>query len=287
MARPRGGRRPPASARRARRRSRRNRGSDLGARVLAAIPAIVFAILIVVQGGLIFALGVGALGIVCLAELYGLLDRAHPVKLAGFITMIALVLAAQYGSQFEVLLVAVAALPLLFGLVLLGPWRRGATAAMAATLLGIYWIGLAIAHAVLLRKLLHGDGIIVDVLVGTFLGDTGAYIGGRMFGRRPLAPVISPNKTVEGMVIGMVTAIAAVWFAGLYQDWLSGTDALILGLGVALAAPVGDLFESLIKRDMEAKDTGRFFGPHGGALDRLDAALFTIPVGYYIWVALM
>ena len=287
MARPRGGRRPPPSARRARRRSRRNRGSDLGARVLAAIPAILFAIFIVIEGGLIFALGVGALGIVCLAELYGLLDRAHPVKLAGFITMIALVLAAEYGRQFQVLLVTVAALPLLFGLVLLGPRRRGATAAMAATVLGIYWIGLAIAHAVLLRKLLHGDAIIVDVLVGTFIGDTGAYIGGRMFGRRPLAPEISPNKTVEGMVIGMVVAIAAVWFAGLYQDWLSGTDALILGLGVALAAPLGDLFESLIKRDMEAKDTGRLFGPHGGALDRLDAALFTIPVGYYIWVALM
>src|ERR1700716_4425503 len=143
MARPRGGGRgaapgPPRSARRARRRSRRNRGSDLGARVLAAIPAILFAIFIVVQGGLIFALGVGALGIVCLAELYGLLDRAPPGKLAGFITMLALVLAAQYGSQFQVLLVAVAALPLLFGLVLLGPRRRGATAAMAVTLLGGY-----------------------------------------------------------------------------------------------------------------------------------------------------
>jgi phosphatidate cytidylyltransferase len=287
MSRPRGGRRPAASARRARRRSRRNRGSDLGARVLAAIPAIVFAIFIVIEGGLVFALGIGALGIVCLAEFYGLVGRAHPIRLAGFVTIIALVLAAEYGSQFQVLLVAVAAVPFLFGLVLLGPRRRGATAAMAATVLGIYWIGLAFAHAVLLRKLTHGDAIIVDVLVGTFIGDTGAYVGGRMFGRRPLAPEISPNKTVEGLLIGMVAAIAAVWFAGLYQDWFSGTDALILGLGVALAAPLGDLFESLIKRDMGAKDTGRLFGPHGGALDRLDAALFTIPVGYYIWVALM
>jgi phosphatidate cytidylyltransferase len=287
MSRPRGGRRPGGRGRRARRRSRRNRSSDLGARVLAAIPAIFFAIFIVIEGGLIFALGIAALGIVCLAEFYGLVARAHPVRLAGFVTMIALVLAAEYGSQFQVLLVAVAGVPFLFGLVLVGPRRRGATAAMAATVLGIYWIGLAIAHAVLLRRLPHGDAIIVDVLVGTFLGDTGAYIGGRMFGRRPLAPEISPNKTVEGLLIGMVVAIAAVWFAGLYQDWFSGTDALILGLGVALAAPLGDLFESLIKRDMEAKDTGRLFGPHGGALDRLDAALFTIPVGYYIWVALM
>jgi phosphatidate cytidylyltransferase len=287
MSRPPRGRRPPPSARRSRRRGRRNSSSDLVGRVAVAIPAIIFAVVIVASGGLVFALGVGALGIVCMAELYGLLDRAHPVRLAGFITMIALVLAAQYGNQFQVFLVAVAAVPLLFGLVLLGPRRRGATASMAATLLGIYWIGFAIAHAVLLRNLLHGDAIIVDVLVGTFLGDTGAYFGGRMFGRRPLAPEISPNKTVEGMVIGMAVAVAAVWFAGLYQDWLSGADALILGLGVALVAPLGDLFESLIKRDMETKDTGRLFGAHGGALDRLDAALFTIPVGYYIWVALM
>jgi phosphatidate cytidylyltransferase len=287
MSRPRGGRRPPPSARRARTRSRRNRSSDLGGRVLAAIPAIVFAIFIVLEGGPIFALGVGALGIVCLAELYGLLERAHPIKLAGFLIMVALVLAAHYGSQYQVLLVTVAGLPLLFLLLLASPLRRGATAAMAATILGIYWIGFAIAHAVLLDGLLHGGAIIVDVLVGTFVGDTAAYVGGRMFGRRPLAPEISPNKTVEGLLIGMVAAVAAVWFAGLYQDWLSGPNALILGLGVAVAAPLGDLFESLIKRDMAAKDSGRLFGPHGGALDRLDAVLFTIPVAYYIWVALM
>ncbi|MGH2805011.1 MAG: phosphatidate cytidylyltransferase, partial [Thermoleophilaceae bacterium] len=71
-----------------------------------------------------------------------------------------------------------------------------------------------------------------------------------------------------------------------YQDWLTGWDALLLGFLVALAAPVGDLFESLIKRDLEVKDTGRFFGPHGGVLDRLDAVFFTVPVAYYAAVAL-
>ena len=77
----------------------------------------------------------------------------------------------------------------------------------------------------------HGDGIVVDVLVGTFIGDTGAYLGGRALGRRPLSPRLSPNKTVEGLAIGIVAGVAGVWFAGLYQDWLSGTDALLLGLG--------------------------------------------------------
>ena len=108
---------------------------------------------------------------------------------------------------------------------------------MAVTLLGIYWIGFALAHAVLLRGLPHGEGIVIDVLVGTFLGDTGAYLGGRMFGRRPLAPSISPNKTVEGLLIGMLCAVLGVWIAGRYQDWLPGTHALVLGLGVALVAP--------------------------------------------------
>jgi phosphatidate cytidylyltransferase len=126
---------------------------------------------------------------------------------------------------------------------------------------------------------------VIDVLLGTFLGDTGAYLGGRLFGKRPLAPRISPNKTVEGLLIGMVCAVLSVWFAGRYQDWLPGTHALVLGLAVALLAPIGDLFESFVKREAGMKDAGRLFGAHGGVLDRLDAILFTVVVGYYVWSA--
>ena len=110
--------------------------------------------------------------------------------------------------------VAVATLPVLFlfviGAVRIRPARRSL---IAGTLLGVFWIGLAFAHAVLLRQLPHGNGILIDVLVGTFLGDTAAYIGGRLFGRRPLAPQISPNKTVEGLFCGMLIAVLAVFFA--------------------------------------------------------------------------
>ena len=166
------------------------------------------------------------------------------------------------------------------------PGREHVAWAYAVTFFGIVWIGLPMVHAVFLRELPHGDGLIVDVLVGTFLGDTAAYFGGRFYGRRPLAPTISPNKTVEGLVAGIVGGTAAFWAAGLYQDWLSGQDALLIGFLVALAAPMGDLFESMIKRDLEVKDTGRLFGAHGGVLDRLDAALFTVVVGYYAAVAL-
>ena len=257
--------------------------SDLAARVLAALPAIAFALFIVIEGGAVFALGVLVLGWICMHELYGMYERTHPVRLAGFIALAGLLAAALYGGPPQVLLATVASLPLLFGLTLRQP--RPSVAGLAVTLLGIFWIGLALAHAVLLRQLPHGEGIVIDVLVGTFLGDTGAYLGGRLFGRRPLAPSISPGKTVEGLVAGMICAVVAVWLAGRYQEWLPGTHALVLGVGIALVAPVGDLFESFVKRHARIKDSGTLFGAHGGALDRLDAVFFAAVVGYYIWLA--
>jgi phosphatidate cytidylyltransferase len=257
--------------------------SDLGARVLVALPAIALALFLVIEGGSIYTLGLFGLGCLCMHELYGMFARAHPARLAGFLALAGLLAAALYGGQFQILLVAVAALPVLFAFTLLQP--RPSVAGLAVTLLGIYWIGFALAHAVLLRGLPHGEGIVIDVLVGTFLGDTGAYLGGRTFGRRPLAPRISPSKTVEGLIAGLAFTIVGVWLAGRYQDWLPGTHALVLGLGVALVAPIGDLFESFVKREAGVKDSGGVFGAHGGALDRLDAVLFAAVAGYYIWFA--
>ena len=258
-------------------------GADLSSRVLFALPLIALALFLVIEGGLVFALGVFVLGCVCMHELYGIYERVHPVRLAGFVALAGLLAAALYGGKSQVLLAAIAALPLLFALTLLQP--QPSVGGLALTLLGIYWIGFGFAHAVLLRGLPHGEGIVIDVLVGTFLGDTGAYLGGRLFGKRPLSPVISPNKTVEGLLIGMAFTLASVWFAGRYQDWLPGTHALVLGLGVAVFAPIGDLFESFVKRQAGAKDTGALLGAHGGMLDRLDAVLFTAVAGYYIWLA--
>jgi phosphatidate cytidylyltransferase len=258
--------------------------SDLSARILAALPAIAFAIFIVAEGRWVFALGLAALGVICLHELFRMYERVAPVRLAGFAAVVALACAAQAGGTQQVLLALVAFVPFMFLVTLVMP--RSSVGGMAITTLGVVWIGLALAHAVLLRKLEHGDGIVVDVLVGTFVGDTGAYLGGRSFGTRPLAARISPNKTVEGLVIGFLAAVIATWAAGLYQDWLSGDKALLLGFAVGAAAPLGDLFESRVKRDAGTKDTGRFFGAHGGALDRLDAALFTLVAGYYVWLAM-
>jgi phosphatidate cytidylyltransferase len=272
-----------ADRRSAGRRPRRKPRSDLRARLIVAAPAIAVALFLVIEGGLVFTIGMFALGSVCMHELYAMYDRAHPVRLAGFLALAGLLLAALYGNQFQILLVAVAALPVLFALTLVQ--RQPSVGGLAVTMLGIYWVGFALAHAVLLRGLPHGQGIVIDVLVGVFLGDTAAYIGGRMFGRRRIAPHISPNKTLEGLAIGVVFCVLGVWIAGRYQEWLPGTHSLVLGLGVALAAPLGDLFESFVKRHAGTKDSGGLFGAHGGALDRLDAVLFAAVVGYYIWAA--
>jgi phosphatidate cytidylyltransferase len=266
-------------------RRRRGGGSDLGARIVVAVPALAVALTMVALGGTVFAVGVGVLGLICLHELFSMFERARPARLAGFVGFVGLLVAASLGDRETILLAFLACIPLVF-IIAVNQAGGGGAPSISVTLLGLAWIGLALAHAVLLRDLPHGGGLVFAVLLGTFVGDTGAYLGGRAFGRRPLAPTISPNKTVEGLVIGIVIATAAVWWAGLSQEWFGGTKGAIMGISIALAAPLGDLFESYLKRDANTKDTGTLFGAHGGALDRLDAILFTAVVGFYVWLAL-
>jgi phosphatidate cytidylyltransferase len=274
---------------RRRRREPRKGTSDLAARVLVAIPAVAFAALIIERGAAIFALGTLALGLVCLHELFVMYDNVRPVRLAAFLALAGMVAASALGGERQVLLAIVAFLPVLFLLALAMSERDGPstlTASMSITALGTIWIGGGIAHAVLLRDLAHGGGLVLAVVMGTFIGDTAAYLGGRLLGVRRLAPRISPNKTVEGLLIGMVVATFTVWWYGLSTEWMGGVRGLLLGLGVAVAAPLGDLFESMVKRDAGSKDAGSLFGAHGGALDRLDAVLFSLPTAYYLWLAL-
>src|SRR5215211_7968840 len=197
-----------------------------------------------------------------------------------------MIVAAYYGDQFQIILAAVAAFPAMFLITAARGTIEGATRSMAMTAFGVLWIGIPFAYAVLLRELpLHGGALLIDVLVATFVADTSAYAVGRLIGRHPLAPDLSPNKTIEGMIGGFIGGTMGFWFAGLYQDWLPGFDALAMGMVIAILAPMGDLFESLIKRDLGVKDSGNVFGPHGGLLDRLDAVLFTIVAGYYLSIA--
>jgi phosphatidate cytidylyltransferase len=277
--------RPPVPPRAPRRRALRG---ETIKRILVAIPWIVFAIAITVAGGLAFTIAMIAIGVLCMREFLTMSGPVRPIGIAAYLTVIALILAAHFGTAFNVLLILAASFPVLFAFGADRRHRDGITMSMGVTLLGIVWIGIPLVHAVLLRDLPdHGAALLVDVLVGTFACDTGAYATGRMFGSHRIAPSLSPNKTLEGLIGGFVIGTMAFWFAGLYQDWLSGVDALIIGAAVALIAPVGDLFESMVKRDLGTKDTGRLFGPHGGLLDRLDAVFFTIVVGYYLSIQLV
>ncbi|HEX4669659.1 MAG TPA: phosphatidate cytidylyltransferase [Solirubrobacterales bacterium] len=269
---------------------RRKRGArgETAKRVLVALPWIAFTIAIAVAGGIVFAVAMIVIGIVCLREYVAMTEGSRPLAIPAYLAVAALILAAHFGTAFNVLLILAASFPLLFFFAARSHQRDSVTVSMGVTLLGIVWIGIPLVHAVLLRDLPdHGAGLLVDVLVGTFVADTAAYATGRMFGSHKIAPSISPNKTIEGLIGGFLIGTMGFWFAGLYQDWLSGVDALIIGAAVAAVAPVGDLFESMLKRDLGTKDTGTLFGPHGGILDRLDAVLFTIVVGYYLSVALV
>jgi phosphatidate cytidylyltransferase len=277
--------RPPRQPRRRRRRGLRE---ETAKRVLVALPWILFAIAISIAGGIVFALAMIAIGVVALREFAVVARRYRPLVLPAYVAVAALILAAHFGTAFNVLYVLAASFPLLFFFGARVDHREGVTASIGVTLLAVVWIGIPLAHAVLLRDLPdHGEALLIDVLVGTFVTDTAAYATGRMFGSHRITPSLSPNKTLEGLVGGFLIGTMGFWFAGLYQDWLSGVDALLIGAAVAAVAPIGDLFESMIKRDLGTKDTGTLFGPHGGLLDRLDAVLFTIVIGYYLAIALV
>jgi phosphatidate cytidylyltransferase len=260
--------------------------SETTARIVVAIPWIIFAIAIVAAGGLVFTLALVVLAILGLREFFRMAEPEQPIMLPAYIVVAGMVIAAHYGSAFQILLVFAAIFPLAFIFAAARRSHEAITISIAFTILGLAWMGLGFSHAVLLRDLpLHGGALLIDVLVATFIGDTAAYAAGRLFGTRKITPRISPNKTLEGAIGGFIGATLGFWFAGLYQDWLPGIDALLMGMAIGAIAPIGDLFASMIKRDLGVKDTGRLFGPHGGLIDRLDAVLFTVVVGYYLSVA--
>ena len=264
---------------------RSRRRPELFTRILVAIPLAIATIIFNNLGGLPFALFIIAAGLICMHELYGLLAIWRPIALIGFAAVAVMVLVARSGSTAHVLEVAVAAVPVALLAVLDqrpappdGRDRRHA----ARHLLRRLRVRARRAAA----PAPHGNGVFLDVLVGTFVGDTGAYFGGRLFGRRPLAPTVSPNKTVEGLVCGMLRGDPRRLPRRPVPDVAeSGTTRSCSEWRWRCSRPLGDLFESVIKRDAGAKDSGSVFGPHGGALDRLDGALFTVVVGYYIWLA--
>ena len=166
-----------------------------------------------------------------------------------------------------------------------GGWAAVWQGHIALTLLVFAWIGIFGAFAgILLAPDPGGTGFLLGVVICAVGADTVAYFAGRAIGRTPLLPNVSPNKTVEGLVAGAVAAIVLGGIVGAaLHPWADkGIGAgLALGLVVAITAPLGDLAESLIKRDLGLKDLGSFLPGHGGFLDRFDAILFTLPAAFY------
>ena len=150
------------------------------------------------------------------------------------------------------------------------------------TLLGVLYLGLTLSTLSMTRLLPLGEWLIFFLLLVTWASDTGAYLVGTLYGRHRLAPTISPKKTVEGLVGGLIGAIivgyTARWW---FLPELSGLDCLILATLLTITGLWGDLTESAMKRSVGMKDSGRILPGHGGMLDRLDSLLFTAPVFYY------
>jgi phosphatidate cytidylyltransferase len=158
---------------------------------------------------------------------------------------------------------------------------------LAISLLGLMYIPLLLSHAILLRALPAGRDWIFLVLFVVMASDTLAYFVGRTFGRHRLYEAVSPKKTIEGSLGGLVggalgALICKLWF---FAE-LSSLDVLLVGLGVGAFSQLGDLIESLLKRSFGVKDSGSIIPGHGGILDRLDSLLFAFPVTYYyaLWV---
>jgi phosphatidate cytidylyltransferase len=156
----------------------------------------------------------------------------------------------------------------------------------AKQLLGFLYVAVFLAHFILLRKFPSGPLWVLFTLVAVFSGDTTAFYVGRAFGRKKLAPAVSPGKTVEGgfgAVAG--SAAGALLFKGLFFPSIPFLHALILGSGVGVIGQLGDLWESVLKRSAQVKDSGNLIPGHGGLLDRIDAVLFAGPfVYYYAWI---
>jgi phosphatidate cytidylyltransferase len=223
------------------------------------------------------------------AEAYAGFRKAgsHPATLLGLVATAAVMVTAYAKG--------VAALPLVLVLLivtsmvwyLVGAERGSPVAGISATVLGFAWVGLLGSFAGLLLAPSqfphrHGIAFLFGAVVATVAADVGALVIGGWRGRHPLAPHVSPNKTWEGLIGGTILAIvASAAITGQVHPWTPG-KAIILGVVVAIVAPIGDLCESLIKRDLKLKDMGSILPGHGGILDRVDALLFVLPATYYL-----
>jgi CDP-diglyceride synthetase len=267
--------------------------SSIGVRVGTGLAVGVVALL-AFKVGTVASLVMSAIVVTFAAgECFAVLRRAgyHPATLLGLVGTVSLMIGAYTKG--------VAALPLILVLItvftfiwyLLGIERGSPVAGTAATLLTVGWVSLLGSYAGLLLAPSsfpnrHGIAFLLGAVIATVANDIGALVIGGWLGSRPLAPNISPNKTWEGLFGGAVFSIlVSTVVVGSIHPW-SASNAALLGVVVSVVAPIGDLCESLLKRDLRLKDMGSLLPGHGGILDRVDALLFVLPATYYLVRAL-
>jgi len=266
--------------------------SSIFLRIAASVVFIPCFVIITNVGGYHFLLLIDAVIFVGMWEFYRMMEAKgiRPYKLIGIFC--ALVLSwyvflrnGVYANLFLTLVLVA-----LMCMEITRKETKTATAHIATTILGVMYIGFLGSHLIMLREhplrinldYGYGASFVFLAFVLTWAGDTGAYLVGAAFGRRPLIPRISAKKTREGSVGGIVFALAAALIAReTFASYLETWHALVLGLLAGVIGQFGDLFESLIKRDAEIKDTSDMIPGHGGVLDRFDSLLFTAPLIYY------
>ncbi|MBA3382545.1 MAG: phosphatidate cytidylyltransferase [Actinobacteria bacterium] len=252
---------------------------------LALLPLVIGAVYL--GGWWLFGVALVA-GLLALHELYRMARERRPLVIAGYVGFALTLLGLQLGDLPWMLGGILATLFLSFVFYGLSDIRTSATTSFGITLLGVVWVGAGLGLLLLVRDIPeHGFWAVIAVMFTVFAADTAAFFVGRTLGRHRMAPAISPAKTWEGLVAGVLAAMAAA-FLILYKDrdeFLTVPEMLLLGAAIALAAVFGDLFESAVKRDLQTKDSGRLLGGHGGMLDRLDAILWAGPAAYFVILA--
>ena len=245
-------------------------------------------------GDALFALLVAAVVLLAQGELYGVLHKHHlqPATAVGLATG-ALVMAAAYFRDESAMLAMFAlgvVATFLWFLAVPAAHRKHLVANMGLTIFGIAYIPLLAGYLLLTLDLPDGDSLVFTVIVLTLVFDTTAFLGGSVFGGvlipRPLAPATSPKKSWEGAILAAVVTILCTVIAKSFVTSLSDRGSLAvfaLGLAIAVGATIGDLAESLVKRDMGIKDMGSVLPGHGGVLDRIDSLLFAAPAAFLLF----
>jgi phosphatidate cytidylyltransferase len=221
-------------------------------------------------------------------ELTRMLERGGlPVqRRLGVAAGVAVTASFAASRMLDPLLLPVLALTLAAGVIVAAPVFRGTPAIEPAanTLLAVVYVGWLLGYGILLHHTSpRGDELVLFVVGVTWIGETAAYAVGSTLGRHPLAPVVSPRKTVEGAVAQVVASLVT---AAALSAWLLPTCSLVAMLGagalLGVVGQIGDLAESVLKRTVGLKDTAAIIPGHGGVLDRIDSLLFNLPAFYYV-----